>query len=183
VLLTIVNDILDLATVDAGIMRLELRDIELSAILDEVAEQMADRLKESDATLEVEKPRDLGCIVADPQRLKQILLKLLGNAVNYAPEGSTIRLQCRREGDTAVFSVSDSGPGIPADMLKTIFDRFETYDQGAKRRGAGLGLSIVESFVSLHNGDVTIDSRPGEGTTVTCRIPSARQELNARAAG
>ncbi|HET7412005.1 MAG TPA: ATP-binding protein [Pararhizobium sp.] len=183
VLLTIVNDILDLATVDAGIMRLELRDLDLSAVLDEVAERIGDRLKESGTKLQVEKERYLGWITADPQRLKQILLKLLGNAVNYAPEGSTIQLRCAREGETVVFTVSDSGPGIPENVLKTVFDRFETYDQGAKRRGAGLGLSIVESFVSLHGGEVAIESRPGEGTTVTCRIPSGSRELGARATG
>ncbi len=163
VLLTTVNDILDLATVDAGIMQLDLRDIDLSAILDEVAEQMSDRLKENDLKLQIERSGPLGWIVADPQRLKQILFKLLSNAANYAPDSSVIRLECRREGDTAVFAVSDSGPGIPEDVLKTVFDRFETHEREGRRRGAGLGLSIVESFVSLHHGDVSIESRPGEG--------------------
>ncbi len=173
VLLTTVNDILDLATVDAGIMQLDLREVDLSAMLDDVAGQMADRLKENELTLEIERTGRLGRIVADPQRLKQILFKLLSNAANYAPDGSVIRFECRREGDSAVFSVSDSGPGIPEDVLKTVFDRFETHEREGRRRGAGLGLSIVESFVSLHRGDVSIESRPGEGTTVTCRIPSA----------
>ena len=182
VLLTTVNDILDLATVDAGIMQLDLHEVDLSATLDEVAEQMADRLKKNELRLQIERSGPLGWIVADPQRLKQILFKLLSNAANYAPDGSVIRLEGRREGDAAVFVVSDSGPGIPPDVLETVFDRFETHEGEGRRRGAGLGLSIVESFVSLHHGEVSIESHPGEGTTVTCRIPSAADQ-RARASG
>jgi len=182
VLLTTVNDILDLATVDAGIMKLDLHDVDLVALLDEVAAQMGDRLKENDLRLKIERSGTLGWIVADPQRLKQILLKLLSNAANYAPEGSVIRLKGSREHDTAIFTVTDDGPGIPEDLLATVFDRFETHEGDGRGHGAGLGLSIVESFVNLHQGDVSIESRPGEGTTVTCRIPSA-EATRARASG
>lgn len=175
VLLMIVNDILDLATVDAGIMKLDLEEIDLAGLLAEQQVLMADRLKENDLTLEIEAAGDLGTIVADRQRLRQILSKLLSNAANFAPDGSVIRLVCRHEGDEAVFSVSDEGPGIPHHMLKTIFSRFETHGVGGRRRGAGLGLSIVESFVNLHDGKVEVTSAEGRGTTVTCRLPAARR--------
>ncbi len=168
-LLTIVNDILDLATVDAGIVELDLSEINLTDFLDEVSLQMADRLQESAVTLQIDAPDMLGLFVADHQRLKQILIKLLTNAANFAPDGSTIGLKCRREGSDFVFSVTDSGAGIPQDILDTVFNRFESHGQHG---GAGLGLSIVESFVSLHHGTVSIRSREGEGTEVTCRIPS-----------
>ncbi|WP_246723735.1 ATP-binding protein [Rhizobium sp. ARZ01] len=170
VLLTIVNDILDLATVDAGIMELDLSEINLSSLIDDVAAVFADRLQESQVTLDISVSDTLGTIVADHQRLKQILIKLLANAANFAPEGTAIELKCRREGEDLAFTVSDSGPGIPQDVLRTVFSRFESH---GRRGGAGLGLSIVESFVSLHHGTVTIDSREGEGTRVTCRIPPA----------
>ncbi len=173
VLLTLVNDILDLATLDAGIMRLNYSEIVLSELLDEVSMQIADRLQESGVMLEITVPAHLGSIVADQQRLKQILLKLLTNAANFAPEGSTISLKCGREGTDFVFSVADKGPGIPEDLINTVFNRFASGGKGGKRSGAGLGLSIVESFVSLHEGEVSIESQPGKGTTVTCRIPSA----------
>ncbi|MCY1487488.1 Sensor histidine kinase RcsC [compost metagenome] len=169
-LLTIVNDILDLATVDAGIVQLDMSDISLTDFLDDIAHQMADRLLESGVTLRIAAPDNLGRMVADQQRLKQIFVKLLTNAANFAPDGSAIDLKCRREGSDFIFSVSDSGPGIPQDVLDTVFNRFESYGQ---RGGAGLGLSIVESFVSLHHGTVSIRSKEGEGTEVTCRIPSA----------
>ncbi|MCO6180686.1 PAS domain-containing sensor histidine kinase [Ciceribacter sp. RN22] len=173
VLLTIVNDILDLATVDAGIMRLEYAEIDLDDLLDEVSMQMTDRLQENNVALEINASGHLGQIVADPQRLKQILVKLLTNAVNFSPEGSTVNLKCWREGADFLFNVTDHGCGIPQDILATVFDRFSSNSKGGKRTGAGLGLSIVESFVSLHHGTVSIDSDPGRGTTVHCRIPSA----------
>lgn len=173
VLLTIVNDILDLATVDAGIMRLEYAEIDLNDLLDDVSMQMTDRLQENNVALDINASAHLGQIVADPQRLKQILVKLLTNAVNFSPEGAVVNLRCWREGTDFVFDVTDRGCGIPQDVLATVFDRFSSNGKGGKRTGAGLGLSIVESFVSLHNGTVSIDSDPGRGTTVHCRIPSA----------
>lgn len=168
-LLTIVNDILDLATVDAGIVELDLSEINLTDFLDEVAQQMADRLQESAVTLRIDTPDMLGTFVADHQRLKQIFIKLLTNAANFAPEGSVVGLSCAREGSDFVFTVSDQGPGIPKDVLESVFHRFESHGQ---RGGAGLGLSIVDSFITLHHGKVRIVTREGEGTQVVCRIPS-----------
>lgn len=169
ILLTIVNDILDLATLDAGIMQLDYTPIMLDGFLDDVARQIAERLQEGSITLQITAPPDLGSINADRQRLKQILLKLLTNAANFAPEHSTIRLKCWRDGNDFVFKVSDEGTGIPKEILDTVFNRFEAHGKG---RGAGLGLAIVDSFVTLHGGQVNIDSVEGRGTEVTCRIPS-----------
>lgn len=173
VLLTIVNDILDLATVDAGIMQLDYSEIDLSDLLDDVSMQMTDRLQEGGVTLEIAASSQLGHVIADRQRLKQILIKILTNAVNFAPEGSTVAMKCWREGSDFVFSVSDAGCGISPEVLSTVFDRFSTNSRGGKRSGPGLGLSIVQSFVNLHHGKVSIESAPGSGTTVNCRIPSA----------
>jgi len=173
VLLTIVNDILDLATVDAGIMHLNYEEIDLDEMLDDVSMQMTDRLQEGNVTLEISAPARLGPIVADQQRLKQILIKILTNAVNFAPEGTAVEFKCWREGTDFVFTVTDHGCGIEPAMLESVFDRFSANAKGSKRSGAGLGLSIVESFVSLHHGRVSIESEPGHGTTVRCRIPSA----------
>ncbi|MET0171519.1 MAG: PAS-domain containing protein, partial [Agrobacterium vaccinii] len=139
VLLTIVNDILDLATVDAGIMHLNYTENDLNELLEDVSVQITDRLQESGVSLEIVAPAHLGAIVADHQRLKQILLKLLTNASNFAPEGSVVTLTCKRTEGDFVFSVADQGPGIPEEMLKTVFDRFSTHGNGGRRTGAGLG--------------------------------------------
>ncbi len=170
ILLTIVNDILDLATVDAGIMRLDYGDVVIDDLLDEVSAQVANRFHEGNVTLQITAGQQLGSIVADHQRLKQIFVKLLNNAASFAPEGSSIQLKCWRDGNDFFFKVIDEGPGIPKDVIDKVFNRFEAH---GNRSGAGLGLSIVESFVSLHHGEVSIDSVEGRGTEVTCRIPSA----------
>ncbi len=172
-LLTIVNDILDLTTVDAGIMQLDMTRVDVPQLIDEVAGLIDGRLKENHLSLDIDLSDDAGYMIADHQRLKQILFKLLSNAVNYAPENTAVTLSCRRERDEIVFSVCDRGPGIPVDVLETVFDRFQTHSTAGRRSsGAGLGLSIVDSFVTLHNGTVEVISNEGEGTTVTCRLPA-----------
>ncbi|TDH37845.1 PAS domain-containing protein [Pseudohoeflea suaedae] len=171
VLLTIVNDILDLATVDAGIMKLDLDHVEIPELLEEAREQINSRLKESSLQIVIRDEQAPESMVGDHQRLKQILFKLMMNAANFAPEGSVIELECAREDGEVVFRVSDNGPGVPEDMRETLFSRFSTGSQSGRKRGAGLGLSIVESFVGLHHGTVMIENRVKGGATVTCRFP------------
>ena len=94
------------------------------------------------------------------------------NAANFAPEGSAIGLRCWREGRDFLFTVSDAGPGMAPETLAKVFNRFESDGRGGRRTGAGLGLAIVESFVNLHHGTISVDSAPGKGTRITCRIPA-----------
>ncbi len=171
VLLTIVNDILDLATVDAGIMELDISEVDVKKTIAAAGELIADRLDEHSIALKVETVFAPELILGDEVRIRQILYNLLSNAVNYAPDGSTIKLACRGLEIGTEFSVHDDGPGIPADVLDTVFRRFEPRSNGGRRRGAGLGLSIVKSFVELHGGSVRIETAPGEGTTVICLFP------------
>jgi signal transduction histidine kinase len=171
VLLTIVNDILDLATVDAGIMELDISEVDVKRTIAAAGELISDRLSEHSIALKVETAFAPTFIHGDEIRIRQILYNLLSNAVNYAPDGSTIKLACRRLEIGTEFSVHDDGPGIPDDVLDTVFRRFEPRSNGGRRRGAGLGLSIVKSFVELHGGSVRIETASGEGTTVTCLFP------------
>jgi len=172
VLLTLVNDILDLATVDAGIMQLHYEPVTINDLLDEVSVQVAHKLQENQVTLKITADHDLGLVHADHQRLKQIFIKLLTNAANFAPERGSIGLKCWRDGDDFLFTVSDQGPGMSAEAIEKIFNRFESQNNGGRKSGAGLGLAIVDSFVTLHNGRITVDSAPGAGTRITCRIPA-----------
>ena len=96
------------------------------------------------------------------------------NAANFAPDGSVVRLRCTQDEGAISFSVTDSGPGIPENARKDVFARFETSGQSGRRRGAGLGLSIVESFVGLHNGTVSIEGGEDSGATIICRFPTQR---------
>jgi signal transduction histidine kinase len=171
VLLTIVNDILDLATVDAGIMELDISDVPIRQTVEAAAELVGERLREHSIRLEFDLAAAPKSFRADGNRVRQILFNLLANAANYAPEHSTVTLASRLRGDAIEFSVHDDGPGMPPEILDTVFRRFEPRSNGGRRRGAGLGLSIVKGFVELHRGSVEIDSGKGKGTTVTCRFP------------
>ncbi|MER9949160.1 ATP-binding protein [Mesorhizobium sp. M0047] len=171
VLLTIVNDILDLATVDAGIMELDISEVHVDRTIAAAAELVADRLEEHSIRLEVDASAAPKTFHGDEIRVRQILYNLLSNAANYAPEASTIRLTCRNLADGVEFSVHDDGPGMPPDLLDSVFRRFEPRANGGRRRGAGLGLSIVKSFVELHGGSVRIETGKDKGTTVICTFP------------
>jgi signal transduction histidine kinase len=171
VLLTIVNDILDLATVDAGIMELEIGEVRIDQTMNAAAELVADRLREHSIELALDYSRAPRTFDADENRVRQVLFNLLSNAANYAPEGSRIALTCALTGTTVEFSVHDDGPGIAPEVREAVFRRFERQSNGGRRRGAGLGLSIVKSFVELHGGAVEIATGPDRGTTVICRFP------------
>ena len=173
VLLTIVNDILDLATVDAGIMQLDISEVEIGRTITAAAELVADRLEEHGIRLKVEAAAAPRSFHGDEIRIRQILYNLLSNAANYAPEASTVTLTCRSVAAGVEFSVHDDGPGMPPDVLEVVFRRFETRVNGGRRRGAGLGLSIVKSFVELHGGTVRIETGEDSGTTVICTFPDA----------
>jgi signal transduction histidine kinase len=171
-LLAIINDILDLATVDAGIMELDLSEVDIAATADAAIAGLRDRLSEARITLVNRVPSDIGGFVADEKRVRQVLFNLLSNAIAFSPDGGTVEIGCQRDGAEVVFDVRDNGRGIPEEYLDVVFERFESRSAGARRRGAGLGLSIVKSFVELHGGRVEITSREGEGTLVRCRFPA-----------
>ena len=180
-LLAIINDILDLASIDAGAMTLDLKTVDIRAAVDAAAEGLKDRLAEQGIRLDVRAAPDVGSFMADERRVRQILYNLLSNAVSFSPAGETVRLSVERRDDAVVFLVTDRGPGIPETIGERVFDRFESHGLGSGHRGAGLGLSIVRSFVELHGGTVKLDSAVGRGTTVTCVFPlrQVRQEAAA----
>lgn len=180
-LLTVINDILDLATVDAGIMELEIGEVQVQPMVNGAAELIGDRLREHNITLDIEIGNVPNDFHADENRIRQILYNLLSNAANYAPENGHITLSARQNEQRMEFQVHDNGPGIAPDVLQTIFRRFEPRSNGGRRRGAGLGLSIVKSFVELHGGTVKIDTGEGEGTTVTCLLPLTPTNVRAAA--
>jgi signal transduction histidine kinase len=172
-LLALINDILDLATIDAGAMTLNLGPVDIRKTMEAAAEGVRDRLVKDQIALDIDaSPADIGMFSADERRVRQVLYNLLSNAVGFSPKGGAIRLRAERRDDSIAFSVTDQGPGIPPEMKNRIFDWFESHPLGSQHRGAGLGLSIVRSFVQLHGGTVDIESAVGQGTTVTCTFPT-----------
>jgi signal transduction histidine kinase len=177
-LLAIINDILDLASIDTDAMELVRERVDIVATIEAAAKGVQDRLVESNLKLEIDAAPGIGSFVADPKRVRQILFNLLSNAAGFSLPGQTIRVSARkRDGDAdgsgeVIIAVSDQGRGIPNEVRARVFDRFESHTTGTGHRGVGLGLSIVRSFVELHGGRVTLDTEPGRGTTVTCTFPA-----------
>ncbi len=180
-LLAIINDILDLASIDAGAMELSLGDVDIRAAIESASEGLQDRLAESGIHLNIVALDNVGTLRADEKRLRQVLFNLLSNAIGFSEAGQTVTLAALRRDTEIVFKVTDQGRGISAEVLDRVFDRFETHTAGSRHRGAGLGLSMVRACVELHGGQVQIQSAPGEGTTVTCIFPAAGVQVEVEA--
>ncbi len=170
-LLAIINDILDLATIDAGIMELDLGQVDIQETVVAAVEGIKDRLAESDMVLRTEVPDGIGTLVADERRVRQVLYNLISNAIRFSDEGGVVEIACSRGSEDVVFTVRDHGCGISQSMMAEVFDRFVGQGHGSKRRGAGLGLAIVKSFVELHGGEVEIQSKEGQGTEISVSFP------------
>jgi len=183
-LLSIIDDILDLATIDAGALELKLEPVDVRTVIDRAIDSVRERAARARLTLDIAIADDAGSFIADRQRVRQVLQNLLSNAVGFSKPEGVIHLSAWRDAAAMVFSVEDQGVGIPKEEQARIFERFESRSHGSKHRGAGLGLSIVKSLIELHGGDMILDSEPGRGTKVTVRFPDRglEQDQNVPAA-
>ena len=171
-LLSLINNILDLATIEAGLMVLEIESIDLRATLITMLNLVQERVRTKRLQVEFDCAEDIGRLEADERRLKQIVFNLLNNAIKYTPAGGEITLGASAKGSDILISVSDSGIGIAHDEHDHAFERFWQADNPlARQGGTGLGLSLVKNFVELHGGTVTLDSDLDHGTTVSCLFP------------
>ena len=170
-LLALINDILDLATVDAGIMSLDIGETEIAPLVASSVEGLRDRLDEQKIRLKIAILKEIGTFHVDERRVRQILFNLVSNAIRFSNAGGEIRISAAKRGGWVEFTVADDGVGIPKQVLPDVFAPFETHAAQGRRGGAGLGLSIVKSLVSLHGGKVEIRSEEGVGTTAVVRLP------------
>ncbi len=158
-LLAIIDNILDLASIDADALELKPEKVDIRETINLAAQGVQDRLAESSIRLKVEASDGVGTFVADGQRIRQILFNLLSNAIGFSQPGQTVVLSALRRGDEIILKVSDQGRGIPPEVIDDVFKRFKTDSLGSNHRGVGLGLSIVRSLVELHGGRVEIEFR------------------------
>jgi signal transduction histidine kinase len=165
----LVNDILDLALVESGALRLELERIDLNVLIGDIAAHAREWAAKMGLTLELNVPPNAGTFLADARRLRQIVFNLLSNAFKYTPRGGTISLSAKIQGEDVQIAVADNGPGLPAEVKATVFERFSAKSNAGARAGAGLGLALVNRFLELHDGWVEIES--GKGTLVRCHLP------------
>ena len=170
-LLAIINDILDLATIDAGALELKLAPVRVAAVVETAVLGVRDRANRARLNLDIRVAQDADEFVADEARVRQVLYNLLSNAIGFSKPSDTISISAWREAGMMAFAVEDKGVGIPKEQQQRVLERFESRSQGSKHRGAGLGLSIVKSLVELHGGSMSLESEPGRGTRVTVRFP------------
>ena len=172
-LLSLINDILDMSKIEAGKMQLQPEPLMPAEVIEQCVRIMRARAEEKSIDLTVEGD-DLPRIVADPRALKQVILNLMSNAVKFTPEGGKVKLRGFDAADGVVLQVSDSGIGISEDDLKRVGRPFEQIESqhSKKHQGSGLGLALSKSLIELHGGTLRIDSRLGEGTTVSFTLPA-----------
>ena len=180
-LVDLVNDLLDVARIEADRVELNPRPMDVGDEVREVAELMGPRIAGKRQSLEVQVDPALPAALADPGRVRQILANLLTNAHLYTPEGGAIGLSAQRHGAAVEIVVTDTGPGMSAVEAERVFDRFYRGEDGGRREpGTGLGLSIVKSLVDLHQGEIDVTSEPGRGTTFRVRLPATDAPVEER---
>jgi len=176
-LLTIINDLLDMAKVESGRLQLKERMIDVAEVADACLSMMRDTIKQQGLDLNVRFPSDAPPLWADQRLVKQMLINLLGNAVKFTPEGGSLTIEggLNSEGGYTL-SVTDTGIGIAPEHLQTVLEPFGQVESAMNRShaGTGLGLPLVNAMIELHGGTLTIDSAPGVGTAATLRFPPER---------
>ena len=177
-LLELINDVLDLAKLEAGKLELHESDVVLPVLVEQCLSLLKVKADEGQVTLSHDIAADLPALKADPRALRQVLLNLLTNAIKFTPEGGAVRVSVRDEGSKGLaICVHDSGIGMSGAEIKVALSPFGQIDSALSRRhqGTGLGLPITHSLIRLHDGELLIDSSPGKGTTMTAIFPARRR--------
>lgn len=173
----LISDILDLAAIEAGQMTLELDTVDVHPMLSAVLGLVRERVREKKLQLEFDCPLDVGWIVGDERRLRQVLFNLLGNALKRTPPGGKVSVRAERRPTELALTISDGGAALSDEQQARLFGGFahggrrDVLPAGQADGDSGVGLALVQRFVDLHGGRVELASTPGEGTVVTVRLP------------
>lgn len=173
-LLSLVNDVLDLARVEAGKLDLNPVMLDVRTAVDAKLQMVEPEARKRGIRLDTNFPATDLSISADERAFTQIMLNLLANAIKFSPDGGVVRVAARPDGDRAVLvSVADSGPGIPKDQLARVLEPFEQSGAGQAhaQAGSGLGLALVKALIELHGGTIRLESEVGRGTSAILRFP------------
>jgi PAS domain S-box-containing protein len=176
-LLQLINDILDVARIERGLMALNERKLDVPLLVSSCRRLVIDRAADAGVVLSTDVSKSLPALFADELRTKQILLNLLSNAIKFTPKGGSVALRVAIDKDHRFqLSVADTGIGIAPEHLKAALSDFGQVDASLTRKydGAGLGLPLSKKLTELHGGKMVIESRPGAGTTVTILFPKER---------
>ena len=159
------NELLELSLLESGQVELHLVPLPLKPIVEDVIAQAAGRAASAGIETSVEIPDALAQVVGEEDKVRQVLVNLVENAINFMPEGGRVSVRAEEDGRLVEVSVKDTGVGIPEEHLPHVFERFYKVDRSRRGEGTGLGLAIVKHIVQLHGGDVRAESREGSGST------------------
>lgn len=175
---SLINDILDVASIEAGYMQLDISRFDIAALIEAMPSLVGDYARQEGIYLRTQYDMQIGEMQGDENRIRQVLFNLLNNAIKYSERGSQVIIGARSQGDAVIFWVEDQGIGIGIEEQDAVFTKFYRTSEAVRRHsGTGLGLSMVKSFVELHGGHVELTSTAGEGTTISCHFP--RYQKNA----
>lgn len=174
----LVNELLDLARMEAGYIDLNLEEVDLDSYLERITRKFASFAREYDVTVELAKPGRGQIAVFDPDRIEQVLTNLIHNAIRHTNPGGLITVVHEQEEERDTFAVVDTGRGIPEEDLPYVFERFYKADKARTRQhgGTGLGLAIAKHIIDAHQGKITVHSRLGEGTTFRFTLPKQQSD-------
>lgn len=167
----LIDDVIDLATVDAGRMVLNRREVAIAPLLQAVIGMMGEWARQQALELVIDTEQGIGSFEVDEKRIKQVLFNLVSNAIQYTPPGGRITLQARRDKNAIHLNVIDNGIGIPQQDQDRIWNKFERTNIQSRQSGVGLGLALVRSFIELHGGTIKIVSVVNKGTQISCMLP------------
>jgi len=170
----LIEDILDVSRIVAGKLNLNVRAVDLAAVVEGALDSVRHAAEAKGVRLDTEIARDVGPFEGDPDRLQQVAWNLISNAIKFTPRGGRVRVKLRAAADHAEIGVEDNGIGIKPEFLPHVFERFRQADSSSTRPhgGLGLGLAIVRHLVELHGGAVEVTSEgEGKGSTFTVRLP------------
>ena len=154
-------------------MTLNMEEVDIRGEFEDIVYMYGSRLAQDGLELNyLDSDDDIPMIVCDPERMRQVFLNILDNAAKHGREGRRIDCSVYEEEGSVVVSIRDHGPGIPEDELSLVKKKF--YKGSSKARGSGIGLSVCDEIVSMHEGKLTLENAPGGGTLVTVRLPSAQ---------
>ena len=172
-LLALINDVLDLSKIEANKMNLELSPLDVETTLADAMTLLRERGTRNGVVLDIQCPKPIGTWIADPRKVKQIMLNLLSNAVKFTPSGGRVTLRAELLLGEVLISVSDTGIGIKPEDQELVFEAFRqaSGDHLKKSEGTGLGLALARRFVELHGGQLTLQSEPGRGSKFTFNLP------------
>lgn len=169
-ILNMLSTLMDISEAETGVMKLDRKTIDLSSLVDDMVELYSYSAEEKNITITRE-PGESIPISADLNRIRQVIVNLLDNAIKYTPQNGSITVSAGRQGQEAVVTIHDTGPGIPPKDLPHIWDRLFRGDQSRSQPGLGLGLGLVRAIVHAHGGEVGVESKPGKGSSFIVHLP------------